>query len=421
MRGRELVVDLFAGGGGASLGIRDAIGRDPDMAINHDAVAVAVHAANHPTTRHLHGDVWHYAPRDVVGGDSVGLLWASPTCTFFSRAKGGPLDVKAARKIRSLASVVVRWARDVRPRLIIIENVEAFQQWGPLLHDGKPCPVRKGKNFRSWVGKLRALGYVVEWRELRACDFGAPTSRKRLFIIARCDGHPIVWPAPTHGCGLLPYMTTADCIDWSIPCPSIFGRKKPLAEATMRRIARGVRKFVLEAERPFVVGAVSPSLVHVSNGERKGQAPRIYDIQKPLGTVVAGGVKHALVTASADGDRREEVRAFITKYYGDTEAGARAGQSPRLPLDTITTANRFGLVVVHDQVFDIRDIGMRMLEPRELARAQGFPDDFVIDTDVYGNRVSKTAQIRLVGNSVASHVASALVRANLDSIVGLAA
>lgn len=435
---KPLVIDLFAGGGGASLGIREALGRDPDIAINHDQTAVAVHAMNHPGTRHLHGDVWHYAPRDVVGDRSVDLLWASPTCTFFSRAKGGPLDVKEARKVRSLASVAVRWARDVRPRVIIVENVEAFADWGPLLHGGKPCPERKGRNFRSWVGKLRGLGYVVEWRELRACDYGAPTSRKRLFVIARCDGQPIVWPSPTHGRGLLPYRTAASCIDWSLPVPSIFDRKKPLAEATLRRIARGIRKFV-------VVG--DPFIVHVSNGERDGQAPRVYDIERPLDTVVAGGVKHALVaaflaknfgghespgqsltfplgtvtcrdhhalvTATAEGTRSENVRAFLTKYYGDTGSVARAGQSLSLPLDTVTTAPRFGLVTVHGESFEIADIGMRLLEPRELARAQGFPNDFVLDTIIGGECVSKTAQVRLIGNSVAKDVATALVRANV--------
>ncbi len=432
----ELVVDLFCGGGGASEGIRWELGRDPDVAVNHDETAVAMHEVNHPTTRHLHGDVWHYGPRTVVGDARVGLLWASPTCTFFSKAKGGPLDRKTAGKVRALATVVVRWAREVRPRVIMVENVEAFASWGPLGVDGRPCERRRGKSFRSWVGNLESAGYRVEWRELRACDYGAPTSRKRLFVIARCDGEPIVWPTPTHGLGRQPYRTAADCIDWSLPVPSIFGRKRPLSGPTLARIARGMQKFVFEAAQPF--------LVHMSNGEREGQAPRIYDINMPLTTVVAGGIKHALVTAfvakhfgghgtpgqqltiplstitckdhhalvtaTTRGDHREDVRAFVSTYNGTS-----IGQSLQLPLGTITTHDRFALVSVHGEQREIADIGMRMLTPRELFRAQGFGEEYVID------RWTKTAQVRLVGNSVAPHLSAALVRANAPHIAEVAA
>lgn len=442
MTARGLVVDLFAGAGGASLGIRNALGRDPDVAVNHDAAAVAVHAANHPGTRHLRGDVWHADPRIVCSGRPVDLLWASPTCTFFSKAKGGPLDRKRASKVRALAWVVTRWAKAVRPRVILLENVEAFAHWGPLRQDGRPSPSRRGTTFRNWVRKLEAEGYAVEWRELRACDYGAPTSRKRLFVIARCDRLPIVWPKPTHGPGHAPYLTAADCIDWSIPVPSIFDRPRPLVEATLQRIARGLRKFVLEAEQPFVVGDLAPSLIHRGNGERSGQAPRVYDIRKPLGTVVAGGVKHALVaaflakhfgghespgqslrlplgtvtcrdhhalvTASARGDHRDAVRAFITQYNGTS-----VGQTLHLPLNTVTTRDRFGLVTVHGETFEIRDIGMRMLTPRELARAQGFPDTYDLSPDLVGKPIGPTTQVRLIGNSVACNVAEALARANV--------
>jgi DNA (cytosine-5)-methyltransferase 1 len=446
----ELVVDLFAGAGGASEGIRAGLGRDPDVAINHDEAALAAHEANHPATRHLRGNVWAYAPRDVVGDVPVGLLWASPTCTHFSRAKGAPLDRREATRIRALAWVVTRWAREVRPRVVLLENVEAFADWGPLLSNGRPCPARKGLTFRRWVKSLRDEGYAVEWRELRASDYGAPTSRKRLFVIARRDGRPIVWPMPTHGRGLRPYRSAAECIDWSIPVPSIFGRAKPLAEPTLRRIARGLRRFVIESDRPFIVGSVAPSLVHVSNGERKGQAPRVYDIEQPLGTVVAGGVKHALVaayiakhygghegpgqsltlplgtvtcrdhhalvTASAHGDRREEVRAFLTQYNGTS-----VGQPLQLPLNTVTTRDRFGLVTVHGEAFEIRDIGMRMLTPRELARAQGFPDSYVLDPIVRDKRLGPTGQVRLIGNSVPPALAAALVRANVAGAEEVAA
>ena len=371
-------------------------------------------------------------------------------CTFFSKAKGGPLDRKTASKVRALAWVVTRWARTVRPSVILLENVEAFAQWGPLLPNGKPCPARKGVTFRRWVKRLRDEGYAVEWRELRACDYGAPTTRKRLFVIARCDGQPIVWPAPTHGSGLRPYLSAASCIDWSIPVPSIFDRAKPLAEATLRRIARGLRKFALETDRPFIVGDDVPSLVHVSNGERPGQAPRVYDIQQPLGTVVAGGIKHALVaafvakhygghgtpgqsltlplgtvtcrdhhalvTAAASGERHADVRAFLTRYNGQGE-----GQPLQLPLGTVTTRDRFGLVTVQGETFEIRDIGMRMLTPRELVRAQGFPDSYELAPLLAGKPIGPTTQVRLIGNSVASPVAEALVRANVASAAEVAA
>lgn len=443
-------VVLFAGVGGACDGARRAIGRDLDYAINHDAAAIAAHALNHPMTRHLRGDVYHYDPTELAGDGAIDFLWASPTCTYFSKAKGAPLDRRAASKVRALAWVVRRWARAVKPRVIFVENVEAFADWGPLTNEGKPDPTRRGATFRRWVKSLRDEGYRVEWRELRACDYGAPTSRKRLFVIARRDGLPIVWPAPTHGPGRIPYRSAASCIDFSIPCPSIFGRKKPLAEATLRRIARGIRRFVIETDRPFVVGDQAAALIHRSNGERKGQAPRIYDIEKPLGTIVAGGVKHALVsaflakhyggnegpgqslqlplstitcrdhhalvTASLEGERRDEVRAFLTQYNGQS-----IGQPLQLPLGTITTRDRFGLVTVHGQAFEIRDIGMRMLTPRELARAQGFGDDYRLDPIVDGKRLGPTGQVKLIGNSVPPHVAEALVRANVIETGAVAA
>jgi DNA (cytosine-5)-methyltransferase 1 len=463
-----VIVDLFAGGGGASTGIEWALGRSPDVAINHNPKALAMHVANHPLTQHLCGDVWHYAPRDVTQGQPVELLHASPTCTHFSKAKGGALR---DAKIRSLAWVVVRWAKEARPRIITLENVEEFAGWGRLDAEGKPVPSRKGETFRRWVRALEKLGYRVEWKELRACDFGAPTTRKRLFLVARCDGERITWPTPTHGPGRAhPYRSAAECIDWSLPCPSIFGREKPLAEATLRRIARGVRKFVLDAASPFLIpvshsgdarvysvddplrtvtsssrspfALISPSLIHQSNGERPGQAPRIYDITEPLRTVVAGGVKQAVVAAFLEkafggerqsagldvrsplgtvttvdhhrlvevtlGDRREEVRAFLTKFYGTS-----TGQDLQLPLGTVTSGGwKHGLVMVQGEPYAIADIGMRMLTPRELFRAQGFPDSYAIDPACDGKRLSKTDQISMCGNSVAPHVEAAILRAN---------
>jgi DNA (cytosine-5)-methyltransferase 1 len=435
----EIIVDNFAGGGGASTGIATALGRAPDVAVNHDAEAVVMHAANHPDTLHLCGDVWEYDPREIVrrfNGRRVGLLWASPDCKHFSKAKGGQLV--RSKKIRALAWVVVRWAKTVRPRVIILENVEEFQTWGPLDDAGRPDVAKRGVTFRRWQADLRSAGYVVEMRMLRACDYGAPTTRRRLFIIARCDGEPIVWPTSTHGPGRLPFRTAAECIDWSLPCPSIFDRKRPLAENTLRRIARGIQKFVLGAAKPFVVPSpralVAPSMIAASWGERAGQAPRVHDLHAPMPTIVAGGVKQALVAAflakhygGHEGagaavttpfatitckDHHALVRAFLTKYYGETDAGARAGQAVNESLHTITTEPRFGLVTVEGEKYEIRDIGMRMLTPRELFRSQGFDDSYVIDPVFNGKRLSITAQVRMCGNSVSPPMAAALVAAN---------
>lgn len=395
-----MIVDLFAGGGGTSLGIEMALGRSPDVAINHSAEALAMHEVNHPRTRHLAGDVWDYAPREVAQGREVELLWASPDCRHFSKCKG---SAPRSPKIRSLAWVAVRWAREVRPRTIIVENVEELQSWGPLLPDGRPCPARKGITFQRWLAALRGAGYQVEHRELRACDYGAPTTRKRLFVVARLDGHP-VWPAPTHTPAT--YRSAASCIEWSIPCPSIYGRARPLAPATMRRIERGMKRFVLEHPDPYVVDARVPWLVHQSNGERVGQAPRIYDIQQPLGTIVAGGVKHALTCA------------FLAKHYGGNEG---PGSDLRAPLSTITTQDHHGLVTVHGERMRVVDVGHRMLVPRELFRAQGFPDSWVIDPIVNGKPLPKTAQIRMVGNSVSPQIAAAIVAANVETRRAVAA
>ena len=623
----EIIVDSFAGGGGASTGIEMALGRSPDYAINHDAEALALHAANHPKTVHLSENIYKVDPMDVVGKRKVGLLWASPDCKHFSKAKGG---APVKRNIRDLAWTVVLWAERVSPRVIILENVEEFQGWGPLVPNAKgelmPCPDRRGETFKEWVAALKKLGYVVEWRELRACDFGAPTTRKRLFVIARRDGRKIVWPAPTHsaggGKGLLPYRTAAnDVIDWSIPCPSIFDTSdqiferygvravRPLAEATLARIAKGVKRYVIDAAEPFIVGCggrmgqspargvdrpaqtltakadaclvmphlvdvahgeVSPSgvkrwgagvksaevpmgnvtaggiqqgvvaavlsqaqqggsvhdvdaphptvtaspkdqnqvvaahlmtmrnagkpfneadkpthtitaggaglslvaasMVQTGYGEREGQEPRALDIEKPLGTVVAGAAKHAVVAAflaqhntdvvghsahepvstivqkgstqavvsagllnlkgsdrrmsdveepspavTSQGNHLGEVRAFLMKYYG-------VDQDPRLeePLSTVTTRDRFGIVTVEGEPYQIVDIGMRMLTPRELFKAQGFPADYEIETGVFadGTRrtLTKTAQVRMCGNSVCPPIAAALVSANCNDL-----
>lgn len=535
----EIEVDLFAGGGGASTGVERATGRFVDIAVNHDPEAISLHTANHPQTRHFCSDVFEVDPLEVTGGREVGLLWASPDCKHFSKAKGG---APVSKKIRGLAWVVVKWAKAVKPRVICLENVEEFQTWGPLGDDGRPCPERKGTTFALWKKQLEKLGYVIEHRELRACDYGAPTIRKRLILVARRDGQPIVWPAPTHAKpdaagkvpkGMKPWRTAAECIDWSIPVPSIFERKKPLADATCRRIAKGIMRYVVAAKEPFIVqyysakragddrtadlnnplptqttenrfALVVPTMVQVGYGEREGQAPRVPGLDKPLGTVVASGQKHALVTAflakhytgvvgsdlaeplatvtsvdhhslvtanlihmghgegptggkrfshgirdvsqplntvtaqgaaagivtshlvklrgdnvgagmdeplhtiSAQGLHHGEVRAFLVKYYSE------GGQDQSLadPMHTIPTKDRLGLVVVHGEPYAIVDIGLRMLTPRELYKAQGFPDSYRIERGAAGEPITKTAQVRMCGNSVCPPLAEAVVGAN---------
>lgn len=524
----EVVVDNFAGGGGASTGIEMAIGRSPDIAINHDPEALAMHKANHPATVHLCEDVFHVDPVAVLNGRRCGVAWFSPDCTYFSKAKGGKpfRDPRRARKVRGLIGVVLKWASNPksRPRVIYIENVEEIEHWCPLGDDCRPDPAKRGASFRRWVARLRAYGYDrIEWRRLRGCDYGAPTIRQRLFIIARCDGRPIVWPEPTHGRNRpRPVRTAAECIDFSLPVPSIFltqgeakvwaqahgveSPRRPLAEATLRRIARGIHRFVLTAADPFIVpvvhqgdhrvhsvreplrtivasdrefALVAPTLINTRNGERLGQAPRVFDIRSPFRTVTAQGSQGALVAAflakhngghEATGQRLEHplhaivtrdqkalVTSHLVKLYGSCQDGARVtdpaptvtahgnhigevraflvkfystaiGKSLRLPLDVVTTRDRFGLVTVTvaGEEYVIVDIGMRMLTPRELFRCQGFPEDYVIDVEQPAGlkktgrrpkRLTKKAQTRLCGNSVNPQIPAALLAANHAELV----
>jgi DNA (cytosine-5)-methyltransferase 1 len=529
----EIIVDSFAGGGGASLGIEWALGRGPHIAINHDKEAIALHAANHPDSEHYPEDVWHVDPVVACAGRKVGLMWLSPDCRHHSKAKGGkPVE----KKIRGLAWTACRWAKAVRPRVIVLENVEEFQQWGPLMKVAggwRPDPARKGHTFNRFVARLRRLDYRVEWKELRACDYGTPTIRKRLFLIARCDGRPIVWPKPTHGKGREhPWRTAAECIEWAIPCPSIFERKKALADNTLRRIARGIKRYVIDSPTPFIVqyhsakrpgddriatvdaplgtqtvenrfGIVTPLIAGVGGragqsperrvdqpyqtitskgdaalvapflkpryGEREGQEPRIRSLEQPAPVVVPTGnggdlvsaflAKHygdrgqrpasemtepvstitasdhnALVsstlinlhgtsdshlsarsmtqpmpTITASGLHAAEVRAFLCAYYGNEKDGG----SLHDPARTVTSKDRFGLVTVEGVEYQIADIGMRMLAPRELYRAQGFPDSYDIDIEYNGKPMTKTAQVRMCGNSVCPPLAAAIVSANL--------
>jgi DNA (cytosine-5)-methyltransferase 1 len=360
----DLVIDLFAGGGGASVGIESALGRPVDIALNHDAVALAVHCANHPRTLHLEADIWEAKPREVTGGRPVSLLWASPDCTHHSIAKGG---TPRRQDLRLLAWAVTRWAKAVRPAVICVENVPEFRTWGPLGPDGKPIKARKGETFDRWIKRFRNLGYQVEHRILDASRHGAPTRRRRFFLVARCDGQPIEWPAETNGPGLLPFKTAADCIDWSIPCPSIFERKRPLAEKTLWRIAQGLKRFVFDNPRPFILkvnhggyedrsedigaplstvtakqrghGLVLATLQHSGNGERKGQRARTYDLRSPLGTVMAQGQKHALVAA------------FLARHFGDPlradgKGGRVSGKELDAPMPTVTVRDHHSLAAV---------------------------------------------------------------------------
>lgn len=365
MDNRGLVAVLFAGCGGACTGLEAALGRQVDIAINHSSVAIAVHKANHPKTRHYTTDVWEVDPLLATKGRPVDVLWLSPDCRDFSSAKGGK---PRSKKIRSLAWVGIRWAKDVQPAVIFLENVIEFEGWGPLDKHGNRIPARKGETFRRWVGQLRRLGYVVEWRVLDASQYGAPTKRRRLFLVARRDGLPIRWPVPTHGDGGLftqPLRTAAECIDWTIACPSIFGRARNLARPIMARVARGANTFILQKARAFVVtlrggedshiassvsdvdqplrtisaggthhAVVAPYLVHRSNGERVGQAPRIYDPLRPLGTIVAQGQKHALCAA------------YLVKNYGGHES-SKGGSPLDAPVDTITAKDHHSLVAAY--------------------------------------------------------------------------
>ncbi|WP_323112583.1 DNA cytosine methyltransferase [Klebsiella quasipneumoniae] len=674
MKDSEIIVDNFAGGGGASTGIELAIGRSVDIAINHDPNAVAMHTTNHPDTLHYCESVYEVRPKVATAGCPVALAWFSPDCRHFSKAKGAKPVEKA---IRGLAWVTLRWGLDVDPRVMMLENVEEFKTWGPLIeippkpdlpHEmigsfigpvypgySRPDPARVGETFRAFVDMLttgipanhpalaecceflsisldsedaarlvKGLGYIVEYRELRACDFGAPTIRKRFFMVMRRDGKPIVWPEATHGDPkspavlsgkLAPWRTAAECIDWSIPAPSIFGRKKPLAENTLRRIARGIQRFVIESASPFIVkcnhtttrgkydcfrgqalagplqtitkthgyaiavphltkfrtgatgqpvtdpvptvtagtsrrpggnghalgiveaglvpflagnggseyqakprpldkpahtilkesracvvspviarqfGAsvghradepsatitaggggksqlVVPTLIQMGYGERPGQAPRVPGLDKLLGTVVAGGGKHAVVGA------------FLAKHYGGNYTGpgvgldkpahsvttvdhhalvashlvklrgtCRDGQSTDEPMPTITAGGQHvgevkttlavedydeeraqqvlaflqqycgedstGLVDIGGVTYRIVDIGMRMLQPHELYRAQGFPEWYIIDQDYRGVKYAKDKQVARCGNAVPPPFAEALVRANLPEM-----
>lgn len=424
---RGLIIDLFAGGGGASSGIELATGRSPDLAINHSPAAIAMHAANHPRTEHRCESILDVDPVAATGGRPVDLLWASPCCTHFSRARGG---TPVSKQLRGLGWQVRRWAGQTRPELIICENVAEWETWGPVRH-GRPQASRKGAYFRQLVAALQGMGYSVDYRTLNAADYGAPTSRRRLFLVARRDGAAVVWPRATHGDGLRRVRTAADCIDWSDRGRSIFDRTRPLADATCRRIAAGIVRYVLQG-KPFLVEidnrsnglrgarAVDAPLSTITTENRHALVTAFiakhyggvigHRADRPLGTITAVD-HHSPVTvdlqavgAATDGTR---VAAFMTQYYSSGGQTAAADA----PLTTIETKARHGLVTVDidGQTFALVDIRFRMLRPDELAKAQGFRSTYVLTG-------TQSEQIARIGNSVCPPVAAAVVRANLAPV-----
>lgn len=541
----EIIIDNFAGGGGASTGIELATGRPVTIAINHDPAAILMHKTNHPYTVHMQASVWDVDPVAVCAGRPVGLAWFSPDCKHFSKAKGAAL---VDRNIRGLAWIVLRWAGTVRPRIIILENVEEFQTWGPV-RKGKPVKSRSGQTFKKWLSQLRALGYKVEHRELVAADYGAPTTRKRFVLIARCDGCPIVWPKRTHAPAdseevksglLLPWRSAAEIIDWTVPMYSVFDSKeeirkrygvnavRPLAENTLRRIIRGVDKFTIRSGKPFIVecnhsgaghlagtdtplgtitqkctkGFVTANLIQYHTEQTENV--RANGLTEPMPTVDASN-RYGLTVAhlteyygngnpldvrepmhTVTGHDREALTAVhIQKYFGgvvgaDASAplptvtavdhnaltaahvvkfkGDNLGQSPAEPMQTVTagggefavasvriekydqnapfTSNWIGywpeirallnkfcgysleddeilLLHIGESWYFLSDISMRMLTPRELYAAMGFPPDYIIDRDYMGNAYPKSQQVARCGNAVCPPMASAVVRANM--------
>lgn len=416
----ELVIDNFAGGGGASEGIEQAIGRPVDIAINHDPEAIAMHMANHPETKHYCESIWDVDPRSACGSRPVGLAWFSPDCTHFSKSRG-----KAPKKkeIRALADVVIRWAETVRPRILMLENVEEFQTWGPLDDEGQPIKELAGTDFDAWLAKIISCGYTVEFRTMVSADYGAPTTRNRLYMIARRDGLRRVWPKASHT--ERQWRPTSEIIDWTLPCPSIFDRKKPHAEATLRRIATGVSRYVIDAPTPFIVRHGHYSKV-TGAGLRPGCGAGTFrgqPITRPLATICATNDKHLVIP-------------FITKHYTGV-----VGHEVTRTLGTITARDHHALSVAlidegqRDHADEVRaflrqygpasqgqlfggiarrivDLGTRMLKPHELFAAQGFPEDYVLDVDFRGKPLTGEALTRLCGNSVSPNVARALVFEN---------
>lgn len=429
-----LIIDLFAGGGGASVGIEMALGREVDIAINHDPQAIIMHKTNHPNTLHLTEDVFKVDLKKIVGDRHVALMWASPDCTSHSKAKGGQPRSKG---LRILPWAAFKHARLIKPDVIIMENVEEIQQWGPLDENGHPIKEKMGESYNQFIDAMKSIGYRVESRELIAANYGAPTTRKRWYAIFRRDGQPIVWPKQTHfENGTPKWLECGDFIDWSDLGKSIFGRKKPLAEATQRRIANGIRKYIIENPNPYIVKDKSALAYMIQyHGEQKAGDSRGQRLDEPIKTIDTSN-RYGLVTAfiskfykTGTGQGCDEplhtittspghfglISAFLVKYYG-----VGCGQTMDYPLATITTKDRFGLVNVaidiEGEKYMICDILLRMLKPEELKLMQGFPKDYIIDRDYNWNRYPKSEQVARIGNSVVPVMAKAIVSANCSSL-----
>lgn len=429
---KDLIVDCFAGGGGASVGIEMALGRPVDIAINHDPDAILMHTTNHPDTLHLTEDIFKVNLKKYVKGQHVALMWASPDCTSHSKAKGGKPREKG---LRILPWAVYKHAKAILPDVILMENVEEIQQWGPLDEKGYPIPERKGEDYKKFITAMKSLGYRFGSRELIAADYGAPTTRKRWYAVFRRDGKEIRWPEQTHsadGIGFEKWKPCGDYIDWSDLGSSIFERKKPLAEATQKRIANGIKKYIIDANKPYIVKD-KEALAYIIqyHGETRAGDSRGQLLTEPIKTIDTSN-RYGLVTAfitkyykTGIGQGCDEplhtittspghfglVSAFLIKYYG-----GGCGQTLDRPLDTITTKDRFGLVnVILDikgEKYIISDIFLRMLKPEELKVMQGFPKDYIIDRDYNWKKYPIAKQVARIGNSVVPIMAEKLVEAN---------
>lgn len=428
-----LIIDCFAGGGGASVGIEMALGRPVDIAINHDPQAIRMHKVNHPDTLHLTEDIFKVDLKKYVAGRHVALMWASPDCTSHSKAKGGQPRNKG---LRILPWAVYKHAKAILPDVILMENVEEIQQWGPLDEAGHPIKERAGEDYKRFIAAMKRLGYDFDSWELVAADYGAPTTRKRWYAIFRRDGKRITWPEPTHSKngadGRQKWLECGDYIDWSDLGRSIFDRPRPLADATMKRIANGYVKYVVNNPQPYIVNNQSAvSFMIQYHGETREGDSRGQLLTEPIKTIDTSN-RYGLVTAfvtkfykSGTGQSCEEplhtittspghfglISAFLIKYYG-----SGCGQEAGKPLGTITTKDRFGLVnVVTDidgEQYILKDIFLRMLKPEELKRMQGFPEDYILNRDIEGKPYPVGEQVARIGNSVVPIMAQALVSAN---------
>lgn len=426
----NLIIDCFAGGGGASVGIEMALGRQVDIAINHDPEAIRMHKANHPDTIHLTEDIFKVNLQKYVKGRKVALMWASPDCTSHSKAKGGQ---PRKRGLRILPWAVYKHAKQILPEVIIMENVEEIQQWGPLDEKGHPIKERQGEDYLKFITAMKSLGYMFDSRELVAADYGAPTTRKRWYAIFRRDGKDIIWPEQTHFKNSEPkWKQCGELIDWSDLGKSIFDRKKPLAEATQKRIANGIRKYIVKNPEPYIVkNKEALAFLIQYHGEQKVGESRGQLLSEPIKTIDTSN-RYGLVTAfvtkyykTGIGQGCDEplhtittspghfglVSAFLIKYYG-----SGCGQELKEPLATITTKDRFGLVNaiidITGEKYIIKDIFLRMLKPEELKLMQGFPDDYIIDKDIEGKRYPIKEQVARIGNSVVPVMAKALAEEN---------